>query len=247
MNQLAVSERHGETCETNQHRLTEGCKLDSCGSGSLGPCSLKMSSTMDTTYATDSFATPKRQSNSQFRQMISQQVGQLLFNSPLSVCCCQLHKDTSAEENDFTKRVNKKHRCHHFMREKKRKHCRTLDSQHEHVTGKCQSETYETHSSEYSCALSQQHIYEDITDSVDERSLLDEGFLVDSILSTVLPHNETICKNLRERTPCDGRESSPVQQRRKRTSTLESKCTVRIMNRSMSMKENEQKDKNNDI
>ena len=71
---------------------------------------------MDTTEVNESFVTPKRQPDSQFRQMISQQIGQLLFNSPLYVCCGQIQNDTIVEENkedDVTKRVNRKHRRHH--------------------------------------------------------------------------------------------------------------------------------------
>ena len=223
MNQLPVSERRGEPCGTSLHGSTVGYKPDPCGCVSLGLCSsnLGMYSTMDTME--DSFATPKRQSNSQFRQMISEQVGQLLFNSPLSVCCGKIQNNTSVEENrdqDVLKSVNRKHRRHHSMRENKRKHCRTPYSSYEHVTGKCQPETQETYSSEYSPALSQEHIYEEIPDISDDQSRSDEGFLDDSSLSTVHPHNENMCKNLRERTPCDGQESSPVQHRRQRTSSV---------------------------
>ena len=240
MNQLPVSERRGELCGTSLHGSTIGYKPDPCGCVSLGLCSsnLGMYSTMDTME--DSFATPKRQSNSQFRQMISEQVGQLLFNSPLSVCCGQIQNDTSVEENkehNFKKFVNRKHRRHHSMRENKRKHCRILYSPHEHVTGKCQPETQEIYSSEYLSALSQEHIYEEIPDISNEQSRLDEGFLNDSSLSTVHPHNENIFKDLGERTPCDGQESSPVQQRRQRTSGVQSRCTVRKVNRSFSVKE----------
>ena len=139
MNQLPVNERRGEPCETSLHGSTVGYKPDPCGSVSLELCSshLGMYSTMDTTEVNESFVTPKRQSNSQFRQMISEQVGQLLFNSPLSVCCGQIQNDTSVEENkehDVTKRVNRKHRRHHH----KRKHCRASYSTSEHVTGTCQ-------------------------------------------------------------------------------------------------------------
>ena len=238
---MAVSERHGEPCGTSLHGSTAGYKSDPCGSVSLGLCSsnLGMYSTMDTTEVNESFVTPKRQSNSQFRQMISKQVGQLLFNSPLSVCCGQIQNDTSVEENkehDVTKRVNRKHRRHHSMRENKRKHCRTSYSPHEHATDNCQPETQETYSGEYLSALSQEHIYQEIPDISDEQSRFDEGFLNDSSLSTVHPYNENICKNLGERTPCDGQESSPVQQRRQRTSSVQSRCTVRKVKRSMSMK-----------
>ena len=240
MNQLPVSERRGEPCETSLYRSTVGYKPDRCGSVNLGLCSsnLGMYSTMDTME--DSFATPNRQSNSQFRQMIGEQVGQLLFNSPLSVCCGQIQNDTSVEENkehDFTKCVNRKHRPHHSMRENKIKHCRTLYSPHEHVTEKCQPETQEIYSSEYLSALSQDHIYEEIPDISDEQCRLDEGFLNDSSLSTVHPQNENIFKNPGERTPCDGQESSPVQQRRQRTSSVQSRCTVRKVNRYLSLKE----------
>ena len=240
MNQLPVSERRGGPCGTSLHGSTVGYKPDPCGSVSLGLCSsnLGMYSTMDTME--DSFATPKRQSNSLFRQMISEQVGQLLFNSPLSVCCGEIQNNTSVEENKdhgVIKRVNRKHRRHHSMRENKRKHCRTPYSPHEHVTEKCQLETQETYSSEYLSALSQEHIYEEIPDISDEQTRLDEGFLNDSTISTVPPHNENISKNLRERTPCDGQESSPVQQRKQRTSSVQSKCTVRKVNRSLSVKE----------
>ena len=221
MNQLPVSERRGEPCET-----------------SLGLCSfnLAMYSTKDTTEVSESFVTPKRQTDSQFRQMISEQVGQLLFNSPLSVCCGQIQNDTSVEENkeyDVTKRVNRKHRRHHSMRENKRKHCRTSYNANEHATGTSQPETQETYSNEYLSALSQEHIYEEIPDISDERSRLDEGFLNDSSLSTVHPHNEIICKNPGERTPCDGQESSPVQQRK---NIVQSRRTVRKVNRSLSVK-----------
>ena len=240
MNQLPVSERGGEPCGTSLHGSTVGYKPDPCGSVSLRLCSsnLGMYSTMDTMEY--SFATPKRQSNSQFRQMISEQVGQLLFNSPLSVCCGQIQNNTSVEENkdhDVIKSVNRKHRRHHSMRENKKKHCRTPYSPYEHVTGKCQPETQETYPSEYLSALSQEHIYEEILDISTEQSRLDEGFLNDSSSSTVHPHNEHICKSLRERTPCDGQESSPVQQRRQRTGSVQSRCTVRKVNRSMSAKE----------
>ena len=222
MNQLPVSERRGEPCET-----------------SLGLCSfnLAMYSTKDTTEVNESFVTPKRQTDSQFRQMISEQVGQLLFNSPLSVCCGQIQNDTSVEENkeyDVTKRVNRKHRRHHSMRENKRKHCRTSYSANEQATGTSQPETQETYSNEYLSALSQEHIYEEIPDISDEQSRLDEGFLNDSSLSTVHPHNEIICKNLEERTPCDGQESSPVQQRK---TIVQSRRTVRKVNKSLSVKE----------
>ena len=241
MNQLPVNERRGESCETSLQGSTVGYKPDPCGSVSLGLCSsnLGMYSTMDTTEVNESLVTPKRQSNSQFRQMISEQVGQSLFNSPLSECCGQLQNDTSVEENkehEVTKRVNRIHRRHHSMRENKRKHCRTSYSQHEHGTGKCQPETQKTYSRKYLSALSQEHIYEEIPDISYQQNRLDEGFLNDSTLSTVHLHNENCCKNLEERTPCDGQESSPVQQRRQRTSSVQSRCTVRKVNRSMSMK-----------
>ena len=205
MNQLPVYERRGKPCRTSLHGSTVGYKPDPCGSVSLGLCSsnLGMYSTIDTTEVNDSFVTPKRQSNSQFRQMISQQIGQLLFSSPLSVCCGQIQNDTSVEEkeeHDVTKRVNRKQRRHHSMRENKRKHCRTSYSANKHVTGTSQPETQETYSNEYLSALSQEHIYEEIPDISDEQSRLDEGFLNDSSLSTVHPHNETIFKNLGERT-----------------------------------------------
>ena len=249
MNQLQVSERRGEPCRTCLHGSTVGYKPDPCGSVSLGLCSsnLGMYSTIDTIEVNDSFVTPKRQSNSQFRQMISQQVGQLLFNSPLSVCCGQIQNDTSVEENkeyDVTKRVNRKHRRHHSMRENKRKHCRTSYSANEHATGTSQPETQETYSNEYLSALSQEHIYEEIPDISHEQSRLDEGFLNDSSLSTVHPHNEIICKNLEERTPCDGQESSPVQQRK---NIVQSRRTVRKVNRSLSVKNNEQEEINSHI
>ena len=240
MNQLPVSERRGEPYGTSLHGSTVGYKPDPCGSVSLGLCSsnLGMYSTMDTME--DTFVTPKRQSNSQFRQMISEQVGQLLFNSPLTVCYCQIQNNICVEENkdhDVRKSVNRKHRRHYSMRENKRKHCRASYSPHEHVTGKCQPETQETYSREYLSALSQEHIYEEIPDISDEQTRLDEGFLNDSSLSTVHPHNKIICKNLGERTPCDGQESSPVQQRKQRTSSVQSRCTVRKLNRSLSVKE----------
>ena len=240
MNLLPVSERRGEPCGTSLHGSTVGYMPDPCGSVSLGLCSYNpgMYSTMDTME--DTFVTPKRQSNSQFRQMISEQVGQLLFNSPFSVCCGQIQNNTSVEENkdhDVIKSINRKHRRHHSMRENKRKHCRTPYSPHEPVTRKCQPETQETYSREYLSALSQEHIYEEIPDTSDEQSRLDEGFLNDSSLSTVHPHNENIFKNLRERTPCDGQESSPVQQRKQITSSVQSGCTIRKVNRSLSVKE----------
>ena len=238
MNQLPVSERRGEPCGTSLHGSTVGYKPDPCGSVSLGLCSsnLGMYSTIDTTEVNDSFVTPKRQSNSQFRQMISQQVGQLLFNSPLSVCWGQIQNDTSVEENNgvSSQRVSRKQIRHHSMRENKIKHCRTSYSANEHATGTSQPETQETYSNEYLSALSQEHIYEEIHDISDEQSRLDEGFLNDSSLSTVHPHNEIICKNLEERTPCDGQESSPVQQRK---NIVQSRRTVRKVNRSLSVKE----------
>ena len=123
------------------------------------------------------------------------------------------------------------------MRENKRKHSRASYSPSEHVTGTCQPETQETYYREYCSALSQEHIYEEIPDITDEQSRLDEGFLNDSTLSTEHPHNENICKNLGERTPCDGQESSPVQQRKQRTRSVQSRCTVRKVNRSLSVKE----------
>ena len=227
MNQLPVSERRGESCGTSLHGSTVGYKPDPCDSVSLGLCSsnLGMYSTMDTTEVNESFVTPKRQSNSQFRQMISQQVGQLLFNSPLSVCCGQLQNDTSVEEKTEHKVTKRVTRRHHSMRENKRKHCRTSHSTHEHCIGNFQPETQETYSREYLSALSQEHIYEEIPDISDERTRF------------VHPHYENICKNLGERSPCDGQEISPVQQRRQRTSSVQSRCTVRRVNRSMSMKE----------
>ena len=242
MNQLPVSERRGEPCRTSLNGSTVGYKPEPCGSVSLGLCSsnLGMYSTMDTTEVNESFVTPKRQTDSQFRQMISEQVGQLLFNSPLSVCCGQIQHDTNVGENkehDVTKRVSRKHRRHHSMRENKRKHCRTSYFPHEHGTGKCQPETQKTYSSKYLSALSQEHIYEEIPDISYQRTRLDEGFLYDSTLSTVHIHNENSCKNLGERTPCDGQESSPVQHRRQRSSSVQSRCTVRKVNRSMSIKE----------
>ena len=229
MNQLPVSERRGEPCGTSLHGSTVGYKPDPCGSVSLGLCSanLGMYFTMDTTEVNESFVTPKRQSNSQFRQMISQQVGQLLFNSPLSVCCGQIQNDTIVEENkehDIPKRVNRKHRRHHSMRENKRKHCRASHSPSEHVTGTCQPGTTKT-------VYSKDHTNEEIHNK-------DTVCSDDNSLSRVHPHNnDTICKNLGERTPCDGQESSPVQQRRQRTSSVQSRCTVPKVNRSMSMKE----------
>ena len=240
MNQLPVSERHAEPFGTSLHGSTVGYKPDPCGAVSLGLCSsnLGMYSTMNTME--DAFATPTRQSNSQFRQMISEQVGQLLFNSPLCVCCGEIQNNTSIEENkdhDVIKRANRKHRRHHSMRENKRKHCRTPYSLHEHVTGKCQLEAQETYSSEYLSALSQEHIYEEIPCTSTEQCRFDEGFLNDSSLSTVHPHNENIFEDLGERTPCDGQESSPVQQRKQRTSSVKSRSTVRKMNRSLSVKE----------
>ena len=240
MIQLPCSERRREPCGTSLHGSAVGYKPDPCGSASLGLCSsnLGMYSTMNTIK--ESYATPNRKSNSQFRQMISEQVGQLLFNSPLSVCCGQIQNNTSVEGNkdhDVIKRVNRKHRHHHSMRENKRTHCRTPYSPHQHVTGKCQPETQQTYSSEYLSALSQEHIYEEIPDISDEQTRLDEGFLNDSSLSTVYPQNETNFKNLGERTPCDGQESSPVQQRKQRKSSIQSRFTVRKVNRSLSMKE----------
>ena len=172
---------------------------------------------MNTTEVNESFVTPRRQPNSQFRQMISEQVGQLLFNSPLSVCCGQIQNDTIVEENkkhEVTKRVSRIYRRHHSMRKNKRKHCRTSYSLHEHGTEKCQPGTQKTYSRKYFSALSQEHIYEEIPDISYQQTRLDEGFLNDSTLSTVHLHNENSGKNLEERTPCDGQESSPVQQGR---------------------------------
>ena len=247
MNQLPVSERRGEPCRTSLHGSTVGYKPDPCGSVSQGFCSsnLGMYSTMDTTEVNESFVIPKRQSNSQFRQMISQQVGQLLFNSPLSICCVQIQNHTSVDENkenDATKHVNRKSRRHHSMRENKRKQLRISHSSYEH--GKCQPETQDTYSREKIPTLSHKHIYEEIPDISDTQNRLDEGFLNDSSLSTVHPHNDTICKNLGERTPCDGQESSPLHQRRQRTSSVQSMCTVRRVSRSMSMKEGRTKRRN---
>ena len=181
---------------------------------------------MDTTEVNESFATPKRQPDSQFRQMISQQVGQLLFNSPLSVCCGQIQNDTIVEENkehDVTKRVNRKHRRHHSMHENKRQHCRASYSPSEHATGTCQPGTRKT-------SYSKNHTNEEIHEK-------DTVCSDDSSLSRVNPHNDTICMNLGERTPCDGQESSPVQQRRQRASSVQSRCTVPKVNRSIPMKE----------
>ena len=228
MNQLSVSERRGEPCETRLHGSTVGYKPDPCCSVSLGLCSsnLGMYSTMDTTEVNESFVTPKRQPDSQFRQIISQQVGQLLFNSPLSVCCGQIQNDTIVEENkehDVTKRVHRKHRRHHSMRENRRKHCRTSYSPSEHVTGTCQPGTRKT-----SC--SKDHTNEEIHDKYTVCSN-------DSSLPRVHPHNDTICKNLGKRTPCDGQESSPIQLKRQRTSSVQSRCSIPKVNRSMSMKE----------
>ena len=181
---------------------------------------------MDTTEVNESFVTPKKQPGSQFRQMISQQVGQLLFNSPLSVCCGQIQNDTIVEENkehNVKIRVHRKHRRHHSMRENKRKHCRASYSPSEHVTGTCQPGTRKTI---YSKNHTNEEIHEKYTVCSD-----------DSSLSIVHPHNDTICMNLGERTPCDGPESSPVQQRRQRASSVQSRCTVPKVNRSISMKE----------
>ena len=224
---MPISERRGEPCATSLHGSTVYYKPHPCGSVSLGLCSsnLGMYSTMDTTEVNESFVTPKRQPESQFRQMISQQVGQLLFNSSLSVCCGQIQNDTIVEENkehDVRKRVNRKHRRHHSMRENKRKHYRASYSPSEHVTGTCQSGTRKTF---YSKSTNEE-IHDKHTVCLDDNSL-----------SRVHPQNETICKNLGERTPCDGQESSPVQQRKQRTSSVQSRCTVRKVNRSMSMKE----------
>ena len=248
MNQLPVSERRGEPCGSSLHGSTVGYKPDPCGSVSLGLCSsnLGMYSTMDTTEVNESFVTPKRQSNSQFRQMISQQVGQFLFNSPLSVCCGQMQNDTSVEENNgvTSQRVSRKQIRHHSMRENKRTHSRFLHPRHEHVMENCQPKIKEAYSREYVSALCKDHIYQEIQDREiicsDEQNRFDEGFLDDN-LSTVHPHNGNICKNLGERTPCDGQESSPVQQRRQRTISVQSRCTVRKVNRSMSMKEGQTK------
>ena len=164
INQLPISERRGEPCATSLHGSTVDYKPHPCGSGS----------------------------ESQFRQMISQQVGQLLFNSPLSVCCGQIQNDTIVEENkehDVRKRVHRKHRRHHSMRENKRKHNRASYSPSEHVTGTCQSGTRKTF---YSKSTNEE-IHDKHTVCLDDNSL-----------SRVHPQNETICKNLGERTPCDG-------------------------------------------
>ena len=109
-----------------------------------------------------------------------------------------------------------------FYAWKEEKTLQSFYSQSEHVTGTCQPGTRKAFYSKYT----NEEIHDKYTICSD-----------DSSLSRVHPHNDTICMNLGERTPCDGQESSPVQQRRQRTSSVQSRCTVPKVNRSISMKE----------